>query len=238
MAGLSSRFKNAGYDLPKYMLEAHGKTLFSHSLESFNRYFSHEFFLFVVIDVFNSVSFVKDQCSILGIKNYSVVCLNGPTGGQAETVFLGLKHAEVSADEPLLIFNIDTFRPGFSWPSELDLKCIDGYLETFIGSGANWSNVLPADPILKTVKLTAEKQEASEYCCTGLYYWRRCSDFCEIFERYQKKHSSDLQGGEYYIAPMYNDLISDGKDVRYTVIDSDQVIFCGVPKEYISFLSS
>ncbi|EOA0230274.1 capsular biosynthesis protein, partial [Escherichia coli] len=31
MAGLSSRFKKAGYVKPKYMLEAHGKTLFSHS---------------------------------------------------------------------------------------------------------------------------------------------------------------------------------------------------------------
>ena len=28
MAGLGSRFRKAGYKVPKYMIEAHGKTLF------------------------------------------------------------------------------------------------------------------------------------------------------------------------------------------------------------------
>ncbi|TOH10549.1 capsular biosynthesis protein, partial [Vibrio parahaemolyticus] len=39
MAGMSSRFFKAGYKLPKYMLEAHGKSLFEHSLRSFESYF-------------------------------------------------------------------------------------------------------------------------------------------------------------------------------------------------------
>ena len=34
MAGLGSRFKKAGYTVPKYMIEAHGKTLFEWSMES------------------------------------------------------------------------------------------------------------------------------------------------------------------------------------------------------------
>ena len=51
MAGLSSRFKDAGYVKPKYMLEAHGKTLFSHSLYSFKNYFDSESFLFVALDL-------------------------------------------------------------------------------------------------------------------------------------------------------------------------------------------
>ncbi|MBD6989485.1 capsular biosynthesis protein, partial [Vibrio parahaemolyticus] len=39
MAGMSSRFFNAGYDKPKYMLEARGVTLFEHSILSFKKYF-------------------------------------------------------------------------------------------------------------------------------------------------------------------------------------------------------
>ena len=34
MAGLGSRFRKAGYNVPKYMIEAHGKTLFEWSMES------------------------------------------------------------------------------------------------------------------------------------------------------------------------------------------------------------
>ncbi|EKO3985769.1 capsular biosynthesis protein, partial [Vibrio fluvialis] len=37
MAGMSSRFFKAGYSKPKYMLEAKGKTLFEHSVLSFEK---------------------------------------------------------------------------------------------------------------------------------------------------------------------------------------------------------
>lgn len=238
MAGLSSRFKKAGYKLPKYMLEAHGKTLFTHSLLSFKKYFETDKFLFIALDVFGTEQFIKDECEKIGIKDYQIIILDKPTRGQAETVYLGIKQGNVKPNTDLLIFNIDTFRPGFEWPKEFDIKSIDGYLETFIGSGANWSNVLPKDKDIQTAKLTAEKQEISEYCCTGLYYWRSCIDFCKVFEKYQTKTKNELQAGELYIAPMYNDLINDGKDIRYSLIDTSEVIFCGVPDEYKSFLGS
>lgn len=236
MAGLSSRFKKAGYDVPKYMLEAHGATLFWHSVVSFKKYFEKESFLFIALDVFDTKSFIEKECKKLGILNYQIVILQNPTRGQAETVYLGLKKANLKDRENILIFNIDTFRPGFEWPKEFNVNDIDGYLETFIGSGANWSNVLPSDENKQTVKLTAEKQQISKYCCTGLYYWSRSDDFCRIFEKYQEVPNSDLQAGELYIAPMYNALISEGRDVRYSVIANDEVIFCGVPEEYEVFL--
>ena len=43
MAGLGTRFRKAGYDCPKYMIEARGKTLFEWSMDSlldFNGYIS------------------------------------------------------------------------------------------------------------------------------------------------------------------------------------------------------
>ena len=33
MAGQSARFSRAGFTVPKYMLEAHGKSLFRHAVE-------------------------------------------------------------------------------------------------------------------------------------------------------------------------------------------------------------
>lgn len=235
MAGLSSRFKKAGYDLPKYMLQAHGKTLFNHSVTSFVKYFNKQPFLFIALNVFNTKQFIEKECELLGLENYQIVMLDNPTQGQAETVYEGLQLAKVDTKEPITIFNIDTFRPNFSFPKEFDIEKVDGYLETFIGRGANWSNVLPANEKLKTVKLTAEKQEISEYCCTGLYYWRYCDDFCRIFESYQRQALTEIQAGEYYIAPMYNQLISEGKNIRFNVINECQVIFCGVPDEYDDF---
>ena len=49
MAGLGSRFRKVGYNCPKYMIEAKGKTLFEWSMASltgFNEYASK--YIFVV----------------------------------------------------------------------------------------------------------------------------------------------------------------------------------------------
>jgi hypothetical protein len=238
MAGLSSRFKKAGYTKPKFMLEAHGKTLFSHAVNSFSRYFDSERFLFIAQNFDNTKDFVESELKLLGVKNFEVVILPEPTRGQAETVYLGVQQSGMSADTPLTIFNIDTFRPGFQFPSEFDLGSVDGYLETFIGSGKNWSNILPKTSGNNMVELTAEKQEISEYCCTGLYHWKSASSFCKVFESTILLSRDELQGGEYYIAPMYNQLIQNGGDVRYSVVERNSVIFCGVPSEYQDFLIS
>lgn len=238
MAGLSSRFKKAGFELPKYMLEAKGKTLFEHSVMSFEKYFQSDVFLFIALAVNDTKDFIQDKCKRLGIENFQVVILEEPTRGQAETVYLGLKAAGVSADTPITIFNIDTFRPGFSYPETFNKDEVDGYLETFIGSGKNWSNVLPETEGSSKVKITAEKQEISQFCCTGLYHFHKAGSFVAIFERDLDKDVTQMQGGEFYIAPMYNELITQNQDIRFSVIDSKDVIFCGVPDEYYAFLSS
>ncbi|WP_081136810.1 capsular biosynthesis protein [Halomonas sp. BC2] len=236
MAGLSSRFKKDGFQLPKYMLEAHGYTLFYHSVASFKKYFGSEKFLFIALDVFDTKTFIQEQCELLGLCEYDIVTLSAPTNGQAETVYLGVESAGVSDDTSLLIFNIDTFRPGFTYPDVFDLNEIDGYLETFVGEGANWSNVKPSNELLQTVEFTAEKKEISQYCCTGLYFWNRKSDFSDAFIEAKSAGLSNAQAGEFYIAPMYNTLIKKGKDVRYSVVDINEVVFCGTPDEYYDFL--
>ena len=238
MAGLSSRFKNAGYTKPKYMLEAHGKTLFNHSVSSFQKYFKCEKFLFIALDVDNTHDFINAECVSLGISDFSIVILEEPTKGQAQTVYQGLISENVTMDEALLVFNIDTFRPGFTYPDIFNIKDIDGYLETFIGEGKNWSNIQPKDESNYTVAFTAEKKEISRYCCTGLYFWRYARDFIRVFNEYQQTSSKDLDAGEYFIAPMYNQMINEGADIRYSIISPDEVIFCGIPAEYESFIKN
>lgn len=238
MAGLSSRFTKAGYTKPKYMLEARKKTLFQHSVGSFKKYFNSEFFLFIALDIENTAQFIIQECYKLGIKKFQTVILPEPTRGQAETVYLGLKKAKIDETEHLIIFNIDTFRSGFTLPKSFSINNVDGYLETFIGSGKNWSNVVPKNKTSNKVKMTAEKQELSKFCCTGLYVWSKAEVFCHFFEKICLQPPEMLAGSEYYIAPMYNLLIESGGDVRYTIIDNNDVTFCGVPEEYINFLEN
>ena len=238
MAGLSRRFTEAGYDLPKYMLQAHGRSLFAHAVDSFAAYFTTVPFLFILRDVANTHAFVETECRRLGVRNAAFVTLDAPTRGQAETVAMGLAAHGSAAEAPVTIFNIDTFRPGFRFPTTWDLGAVDGYLEVFRGSGANWSYVRPAGGGDHRVAETTEKVPISDLCCTGLYHFRTAKLFGRAYTHLVDGGGAAAGLKELYVAPMYNNLIQQGCDIRYQVIGTDEVIFCGVPAEYLAFLAA
>lgn len=238
MAGMSSRFFKAGYTKPKYMLEAHGQTLFDHSVKSFQAYFSTLPFLFIVRDVYETETFVKEQAQKLGIKEFYIVVLDKETKGQAETVTLGLELLEQQRPDyqgPITVFNIDTFRPNFKFPEVSNRG--DGYLEVFRGSGDNWSFALPEKEGSTKVIKTAEKNPISDLCSTGLYHFNRKQAYLDAYQAYVAKPQQEWEKGELYIAPLYNLLIEKGLEVHYHLIERSEVIFCGVPQEYTDFLN-
>ena len=145
-----------------------------------------------------------------------MVGLSKPTHGQADTVLQGLNAAQIGENEAITIFNIDTFRPNFCFPSNLDLKKIDGYLEVFRGSGKNWSYVRSHPSGNKQVAETAEKVQISNLCCTGLYYFRETSRFREAYE--VAFSNNNLK--ENYVAPLYNHLIAEGAQIFYHEISA------------------
>ncbi|WP_340616510.1 glycosyltransferase family 2 protein [Xenorhabdus entomophaga] len=235
MAGLSSRFFSAGFDKPKYMLDAHGKTLFEHSVLSFTNYFGSKKFVFIVRDIYDTIQFVTNKVKYLGIKDYYIHVLKHETRGQAETVALALKNLpNHHLNDSITIFNIDTFRPNFIYPkNKLDA---DGYLEVFIGSGNNWSYVKSYNES-EFVERTTEKIPVSNLCSTGLYYFSKATDYINAFEFMASLDPQEWINNELYIAPMYNCLIKEGKKIKFNIIEREKVIFCGTPSEYYNFLS-
>jgi len=230
MAGLSSRFARAGYAVPKYMLPLGTASVFDHAVSSFAGLFGSERFLFVARDVQGTARFLVKRCAALGIRRANIVILDQPTEGQAHTVALGLSKAGLADDDPLTVFNIDTFRPGFAFPEAAEVS--DGYLEVFLGEGSGWSFALPREPGSDLVARTTEKDPISPFCCTGLYHFARAGDFLTAFAAHRALPAGERQAGELYVAPLYNDLIAWGRDVRMHMVGKDEVVFCGVPAEY------
>ncbi len=236
MAGLSSRFFKAGYDVPKYMLDLHGQTVFAHALKSFEAYFEAQRMVIICRDVYDTPEFVRDECQKAGLSDdmLDLVVLESETAGQAETVAKGLEAANADADASLTVFNIDTFRPGFRYPTTFDLSKVDGYLEVFEGEGDHWSFVGPDqnDPTAFRAAKVTEKQRISNLCSDGLYYFRDVAMFNDLYAEIAAKDPATLQGGERYIAPLYNSAIAQGADIRYDIIRIEDVLFCGTPDEY------
>jgi len=241
MAGLSSRFIKAGYRAPKYMLELGGRSVFTHALTSFEAFFDTEQFLIICRNTAGTPAFVCTECAAAGLApgRLKLVVLDAETSGQAETVALGLDRAGSGDGERLTIFNIDTFRPGFRHPDAFDPAMVDGYVEVFRAPGEHWSFVRPdpSDPGVCRAIEVAEKVRISDLCSTGLYHFRTVGLFRALYAGIAAQDPATLQGGERYIAPLYNTAIREGRDIRYSLIPKGAVAFCGTPAEYEALLS-
>ena len=222
MAGGSSRFFKAGFDKPKYMLELWGRTLFENCIRTFESYFDNEEFIFIINESLTQASDVKKLVTLLRIQNFRIISVNYLTRGQADTVYLAT--AEYSNDEPVLIFNIDTILIGWEKANEVYGQ---NYLDVFLGSGLNWSNV-ELDKNQKVTRVT-EKKQSSNYCCVGLYSFESAGLYNEIFLKSASMISEDE---ELYVAPLYNYIIESNQIVEMRLLDRSKIIFSGTPDEY------
>jgi hypothetical protein len=233
MAGASRRFYLAGYDVPKYRLMLDGRSLFDHAVASFQAYFETEPFLFILRDDGDAPAFVESRLKALGIRHGTLAALGAPTSGQATTVILGLDDIGCPADEPITVFNIDTFRPGFRYPEADWFAHSDGYLEVVRASdpGLSFVRADPGTPEPRVLE-TAEKKVISDLASTGLYHFRRADDFHTAYDKERMRPSA----GELYIAPMYNHLIAAGKQVHFRLLEPQDNVFCGTPQQYQALL--
>lgn len=234
MLGLSKRFIDAGFVLPKYMLYVGSQSLFNLAVSSFQKYFLDSKFIFLTRTLYDTPFFVEQECKQLKVKNYFIKTFESSTKGQAETVYLGLNCSNLNLNDEIFIFNIDSFYTDFRIYENYK-KC-DGYLDVFEGDGEHWSFAELISDDSDIVKKTAEKRRISKFCSSGLYYF---SNF-ELFNiAYEQTYINTIPNyNEQYIAPMYNHLIKNGYLICANKIQHRAIFFSGIPSEYFSLLNS
>ncbi len=233
MGGLGERFRKTGYNIPKYMIEAKGKTLFEWSMISLQGYTKDvgKYIFIALKDKEEDVeTFINFQCKKLGIKNYHVIMLEELTDGQATTAMLAEKYW-ISANA-LLIYNIDTYvEPGEMNSAELKG---DGFIPCFQAEGEHWSFVR-LDENGKVVEIK-EKKRISNYCTLGAYYFRSCQLYKELYQEYYGKRQHSVNS-EKYVAPLYDHLLTKGGEVYISNVSSEKVHVLGTPEELEVFLN-
>lgn len=236
MAGESSRFFNAGYTIPKYMLPLGDETVFDKSVKTFQAYFNNAYFIFVVKkDKYDTFEFVNDHASLLGIKYFDVVALDEQTRGQAETVYKAIHQAGIEDTySELVIFNIDTIRKNLVIPK----GNFTSYFDAFYDINADpkkWS-FCAVSSAFNCLIATAEKEKISNWCSTGLYIFGSVRLFCRVYAEAVELEDYNYN---YYIAPLYNFLIpknDEGISMKSSNLllkcPMEDVEFAGVPEEY------
>lgn len=234
MGGLGSRFRKVGYTVPKYMIEAKGRTLFEWSLISLEGYRDRaDKYIFIAMkDETNDVEgFIMDKCRALGIREPGVILLDYLTDGQATTAMLAAKYWD--REHALLIYNIDTYVEAGEMNSG-ELKG-DGFIPCFRAEGDHWSFVRLDDE--GRVAEIKEKKRISDHCTLGAYYFKTCGLYEDLYNEYYRDSERELVNGEKYVAPLYDHLLSKGGEIYISDISPDKVHVLGTPEELKVFLS-
>ena len=115
----------------------------------------------------------------------------------------------INNDDDLLIANSDQFieyEPQ-NFLTIKNLSDVDSIVFTFNAVHPKWSFVKTNSRGFVTE--VAEKKPISNIATCGIYWYRKGSDFVKYAER--MIDNNVRVNGEFYIAPVYNELISDGK---------------------------
>lgn len=226
MAGLGSRFRKAGYNMPKFMLEVRGKTLFEWSMLSlidYNKQLDVKY-IFVVRKEDNARDFIMGKIVGMGIKNAEIVEIAELTDGQATSAMLARPYWR--EDDELVIYNIDTYiEPGVMRYNDVSG---DGYIPCFNAPGEHWSFVR-LDENGRAVEVR-EKQRISDNCTVGLYYFKSAMLYEKLYDEYYIDNVN-IEKNEKFIAPLYNYMIKKGMEVRVSVIPFEKVHVLGTPEE-------
>ena len=228
MAGAGSRFQEQGYTFPKPFIEVHGKPMIQVVVENLNIKAN---FIFIVqqehYQKYNlnfMLPLIAPGCEIVQIKDISE--------GAACTTLLAKEL--INNDDALLIANSDQF---IEWNSNETMYALsndesDGCIITFSATHPKWSYAkVGRDGYVCEV---AEKKPISKHATVGIYYWKKGLDYVRYAEQ---MIAGDIRvNNEFYVCPVFNEAIADGKKIRIKEIDQNGMWGLGTPEDLNYFL--
>lgn len=231
MAGAGTKFKEAGYSFPKPLIDVGGKPMIQLVIESLGTKTNHHF-IFVCLQEHYEKYSLNEIFKNITEDNYDAIVLNGTTKGAACTVMTAIDH--INNDDGLLIVNsdqiIDIQLDDFISFSES--SATDGTIMTFPASHPKWSYVKTNKDGL--VYEVAEKKVISNNATVGLYYFASGKKFIESSSQMFEK---DINiNGEFFVCPVYNELILSGGTVNTWPIQPDQMHGLGTPEDLNTYL--
>jgi dTDP-glucose pyrophosphorylase len=226
MAGKGSRFASAGYTFPKPLIEIAGKPMIQCVIENLNLIAK---FIFIIqkkhqqkYNIVSLLKTLKPDCEI--------IILDKVTEGAACTVLLAKRL--INNKRPLLIANSDQY---IVWKSNNTLykfhnRDYDGGIITFKASHPKWSYARTDDTNM--VLEVAEKKVISNNATTGIYFWKKGSDYVKYAEKMIEENNR--VNNEFYVCPVFNYAIKDKKKIYISEVE--EMYGLGTPEDLKFFM--
>lgn len=233
MAGRGSRFSLVGYRDPKPLIDVFGKTMIEAVIENLTPKQSFQFIFICQSQHFIDYDLEAVFNRSLGV-SWKCIQIDCITEGAACTV---LKAAElIDSDSPLIIANSDQLVDcDFSaFVERAQSSGLDGLIMTFPAEDEKWSYV-SIDDSGYAVEV-AEKRRISPHATVGIYHFGRGSAFIRAANEMIRK---DIRvNGEFYVAPVYNEMIQNGELIALWDIQESAMHGIGTPDDLVSYFES
>jgi NDP-sugar pyrophosphorylase family protein len=228
LAGDSMRFQQIS-KVPKYLMEIKGRRMIEWATDYIDA--ASERLIFVPRYDHQKEYDVKAVLKDIFGSAIQIVMVE-PTGGPAQTV-LACRDL-IDNDTPLVIRDCDCI---INAPIKLD-EGVDGQVTYYSPASEPMEAQLAKsyvsighDGMAKAIR---EKEVISEHALCGMYVFGKGSDFVKTAS--EAVSESQKVSGEYYVAPLLDKLIEDGKKI--IAVQAQVVIDLGTPKNVERFESS
>ena len=232
MAGRGSRFAKEGYALPKPLIDVHGRPMIEYVTKNITPKQAHRFIYLCLqehLDKYDLENMLK-KISPGSI----IVPVSEVTQGAACTVLLAEEY--IDNDDMLMLANSDQY-------VDIDINeyinaigSDDGLIMTMYADDPKWSFIkFNSDRLVTMVR---EKEVISNEATVGIYNFRKGADFVKYAHRMIDKNIR--VNNEFYVAPVYNEMIADGKKIGFYNIGSEDngMYGLGIPSDLKKFLKN
>ena len=236
IAGRGGAFQQAGYTFPKPLIDINGKTLIEIVVNNIKPKVPHRF-IFILLHEHVEKYDMHNVLKRAAREPFETISIRGTTEGAACTAITAIEH--INNDEELIIANSDQYIDGginsfitAARKKDTSGTTPDGLIMTFPSTHPRWSYVRTngSDVVIET----AEKKVISNQATAGIYYFKKGSDFVNAAQAMILKNIR--HNGEFYICPVYNELILAKKRVSVFSIDQKKMHSLGTPEDLRIFL--
>jgi NDP-sugar pyrophosphorylase family protein len=232
MAGLGSRFASAGYTVPKPLIPIRGVPMIRLVISNTAPSIPHRF-IFICQRAHANEYGLREKLATWAPGSETIE-LDGLTEGAACTV-LAARHL-IDNRDPLMIANSDQYVDISIDPyvDAMNHRQLDGLIMTMQADDPKWS--FAAIDGMGNVTRVVEKEAISSHATVGIYNFARGTDFVRAADA---MIAADLRvNNEFYVAPVYNQLIAEGARIGVYDIGADGsgMHGLGIPADLEAFL--
>lgn len=227
MAGRGSRFMEAGYEMPKPLIDVFGHSMIEYVTKNITPNCKHRFIYICQQEHLEKYGLAEKLEAIA--PGCIVIPIDYITEGAACTVLLAEKY--INNSDAMMIANSDQYVDSDINDYIATMREHDGLIMTMPANHPKWSYIKFDDQGF--VIMVREKEVISNEATVGIYNYKHGSDFVKYAHQMIEKNIR--VNNEFYVAPVYNEMIEAGKKIVFHNVGKS-MYGLGIPEDLNYFM--